>query len=124
MYVRLFSFLDSFVLLHVRRLTNPSVHASGIGFVLGLLLLRVFGEKAWHHAIALSVGVFFVIFFALLLESVRFALVGTSVVTALILLFWYAGVWQALAITFLALCSYATLLSVCTWPQPPVQAPQ
>ena len=27
-----------------------------VGFVLGLLLLRVLGEKAWHHAIALSVG--------------------------------------------------------------------
>jgi len=82
--------------------------ATGIGFVLGLLLLRVLGEKAWHHGIALSVGVFFVVFFALLLESTQLALVGTAAVTALTILFWYAGFWQALTVTVLATCSYVT----------------
>jgi hypothetical protein len=85
-----------------------SLVATAIGFVLGLVLLRVLGEKAWHHGIALSVGVFFVVFFALLLESTQLAFVGTAAVTALILLFWYAGFWQALIITILATCSYVT----------------
>ena len=91
--------------------------ATAIGFALGLLLLRVLGEKAWHHGIALSVGVFFVIFFALLSSNLNFGICGTLAVTALTLLFWYAGFWPALGITFAALISYTSLLSFSALPK-------
>lgn len=83
--------------------------ATGAGFVLGLILLRVLGEKAWHHAIALSVGVFFVVYIALLSQNASIAIVGTSAVSVLTLLFWYAGFWSGLVCCILALVSYATL---------------
>jgi L-asparagine transporter-like permease len=42
--------------------------ATAVGFVLGLVLLCVLGDKAWSHAVALSVGVFLVVYFALLVQ--------------------------------------------------------
>jgi hypothetical protein len=93
--------------------------ATGIGFVLGLLLLRVLGEKAWHHAIALSVGVFFAVYIGLLLQSAHVAATGTATVTALTLLFWYAGLWPALASCVFAAASCAALAPFLARPLPP-----
>lgn len=42
--------------------------ATAIAFVLGLFLLFALGDKAWSHAVALSVGIFFVVYFALIAE--------------------------------------------------------
>ena len=93
--------------------------ATVVGFVLGLLLLRVLGEKAWHHAIALSVGVFFAVYVGLLLQSAEVAASGTAVVFALTLLFWYAGMWPALASCILAVVGWAMLAAVgSAQPQP------
>ena len=94
--------------------------ATGIGFVLGLVLLYVLGEKAWHHAVALSVGVFFVVFIALVAKWYQLALIGTVVVSLVTLLFWYAGGWTSLAVLIGAVCSCITLWSISgAWPQAP-----
>lgn len=42
--------------------------ATVVGFVLGLVFLYALGDKAWSHAVALSVGVFVVVYFALLIQ--------------------------------------------------------
>lgn len=42
--------------------------ATAIGFFLGLVLLFALGDKAWTHAVVLSVSVFVVVYVALLTE--------------------------------------------------------
>ena len=74
---------------------------------------------AWHHAIALSVGVFFAVYVGLLLQSAEVAASGTAVVAVLTLLFWYAGMWPALASCILAVVGWAMLAAVgSAQPQP------
>ena len=88
--------------------------AAGIGFVFGLLLLCVLGEKAWHQAIALSVGVFLVVLVGLVAQSSQLLLVGTVLVTSCSLLWWYVGLWTSIVVIIGVLgCSHAFLV---VWP--------
>ena len=88
--------------------------AAGIGFVFGLFLLCVLGEKAWHQAIALSVGVFLVVLVGLVAQSSQLLLVGTVLVTSCSLLWWYVGLWTSIVVIIGVLgCSHAFLV---VWP--------
>ena len=88
--------------------------AAGIGFVFGLFLLFVLGEKAWHQAVALSVGVFLVVLVGLVAQSSQLLLVGTVLVTSCSLLWWYVGLWTSIVVIIGVLgCSHAFLVD---WP--------
>ena len=88
--------------------------AAGIGFVSGLFLLCVLGEKAWHQAVALSVGVFLVVLVGLVAQSSQLLLVGTVLVTSCSLLWWYVGLWTSIVVIIGVLgCSHALLV---VWP--------